>query len=251
MFGVIALVGCGRSGESSSTEPSIERIYFSPPEIPVGNSATATLELRNLGNRGNSQAIFYQWESSNGHFDQEITKGPTCTFVPELSGQARVTVSLVGNGGVISRREQFVTILDKRSTPQNSLTPLTDRSHDHEIILTDIPHYNRFGGLINREKIAGRVTEMTERDSRNLAVVIYSKTDDFWVQPTAKDPLTTIAADGTFESQIHLGSEYIVLLVDNNFQPPAQTPILPRSEGHIYASIRVPGRDAPTNLGEK
>ena len=57
-------------------------------------------------------------------------------------------------------------------------------------------------------------------------IVLFAKSSSglWWVQPLTAEPFTTIAPDGTWKSDIHLGLEYAALLVRPGYAPPDTTP---------------------------
>ena len=66
-------------------------------------------------------------------------------------------------------------------------------------------------------------------------IVIYAKTDQWYVQPLMRRPFTAIAPDGQWQASIHLGLEYAALLVNPGFTPPLKMPALPLVGGDIVA----------------
>jgi hypothetical protein len=72
--------------------------------------------------------------------------------------------------------------------------------------------------------------------------VLYSKTDDWYVQPIEAQPLSLVNPDGTWSEIIHTGSEYAALVVVPSFQPPPRPPVLPRKDGtNVFTVARVLG----------
>lgn len=65
-------------------------------------------------------------------------------------------------------------------------------------------------------KIGGKTAGADPSEHR---VVIYARTNQWYVQPWVADPFTSLRKDGTFQSGTHLGLEYAVLLVDHSFVP--------------------------------
>jgi hypothetical protein len=76
-------------------------------------------------------------------------------------------------------------------------------------------------------------------------IVIYARSQRWWVQPFADRPLTSIAADGSWKSTIHLGTDYAALLVRPNYHPPAVTDTLPAVGGDIVAVATSKGTPPP------
>jgi hypothetical protein len=93
------------------------------------------------------------------------------------------------------------------------------------------------GGSDRLARIAGRVVGAGP-DHR---IVLYTKSGVWWVQPLTAQPFTTIQANATWESSIHLGTEYAALLVDGRFNPPATTELLPRLGESVLAIATVKG----------
>jgi hypothetical protein len=77
-------------------------------------------------------------------------------------------------------------------------------------------------------------------DFDKCKVVIFARTNTWWVQPYADNPFTQIQDGGKWETDIHLGNEYAALLVKADYKPPATTSILPQIGGNILAISRVP-----------
>jgi len=93
------------------------------------------------------------------------------------------------------------------------------------------------GGPDRLAPVAGRV-----RGARpGQRVVLFAKNVVWWVQPFRSRPFTTIAADSTWKSDIHLGTEYAALLVDADFRPPATMETLPVESDRVAAVLVVKG----------
>ena len=79
-------------------------------------------------------------------------------------------------------------------------------------------------------------------NSKECKVVIFARTDKWYVQPTVSSPFTPIGEDGQWETDIHLGYEYAALLVKSSYEPPATTGTLPKVAGTVLAITRVPAK---------
>jgi hypothetical protein len=90
------------------------------------------------------------------------------------------------------------------------------------------------GGEFPRELIAGKAQAP---DISTLKVVIYTKTDKWYVQPYVNNPLTDIKADGTWSARIALGHRYGAILVRPSFKPSATLAKLPQVGGDVLAVI--------------
>ena len=102
------------------------------------------------------------------------------------------------------------------------------------LTITEIPPA-AMGGSIRTAPIAGRVEGARSGDR----VVLFAKSGGQWyVQPLATRPFTTIDAQGRWRSTIHLGTEYAAILVREGFQPPASTKALP-SVGSAAGALAI------------
>lgn len=77
---------------------------------------------------------------------------------------------------------------------------------------------------------------------KQCRVVVFARTDKWYVQPYAASPYTSIGEDGNWETGTHLGYEYAALLVEASYKPPATTGALPGIAGDVLAIARVPAR---------
>jgi len=104
------------------------------------------------------------------------------------------------------------------------------------IELTAVPEA-ALGGSGRLAAITG-VVHGAQPDDR---VVIFARSGVWWVQPLAMQPFTTIAADGTWSSTIHLGSDYAALLVDRTYQPSPTLDALPAVGSGVRAIVTRKG----------
>jgi hypothetical protein len=93
------------------------------------------------------------------------------------------------------------------------------------------------GGPDKMAVIAGNV-QSAPKDSR---IVIFAHGDIWYVQPYAASPYTKLA-DGKFQTDTHLGTQYAVLVVRPGYKPPASTGDLPDEGGDVIAIKIVAGR---------
>ena len=97
------------------------------------------------------------------------------------------------------------------------------------------------GGPTSRGDIAGTVVGLSNPEQYN--VVLYAKTDLWYIQPRADDPFTPIDSDGNWENWTHLGVTYAVLIVRSSFgEPPAVLVSLPAVGGDIVAVAKTPAK---------
>jgi hypothetical protein len=109
-----------------------------------------------------------------------------------------------------------------------------------KVAVTGIPHAGQ-GGPGPTEEISGTAAGA---DLRELRIVIYAYAgDQWWVQPTAANPLTSIdVSSGRWETDTHLGRNYAALLVRKNYKAPATTDSVPAVGGDVLASDTVAGK---------
>jgi len=116
------------------------------------------------------------------------------------------------------------------------------RPHPPAIVITKIPPAGE-GDPQRMVPIAGRV----DGAQPGQVVVLFAKSDVWYVQPFRNEPKTTIRGDGTWLSSTHVGSEYAALLVHDTYTPPPTLSTLPRLGGDVLAIATVHGTgDQPT-----
>jgi hypothetical protein len=70
-------------------------------------------------------------------------------------------------------------------------------------------------------------------------LVIYSKSGGlWWVQPISTAPFTSILPNHSWRNELHLGTDYAVLLVDSSYEPPPVLAQLPE-RGQGVAAVAV------------
>ena len=72
-------------------------------------------------------------------------------------------------------------------------------------------------------------------------IVLFAKTDVWWVQPFLTKPFTTINQDATWRNSTHAGTEFAALLVSSEFVPPVRTTALPPLSSTVLAVASVKG----------
>src|SRR5215203_2250987 len=90
------------------------------------------------------------------------------------------------------------------------------------IEFTKIPPANE-GGPHRVEPIAGRVVG----GRADQKIVLYARSGPWWIQPQSDNTMTAIEADGSWQNETHLGTEYAALLVEPGYRPPLKTDELP------------------------
>lgn len=118
-----------------------------------------------------------------------------------------------------------------------------------KIEFTEVPAYD-CGGPDRSDSIAGKVSGVTPANYR-LVIYAHACNGVLYVQPTIAAPLTRIAEDGTFNSYIHLGHTYYVLLVAPTYKPKPELSQMPGVGGDILAVGRVRARGSPDDGAKK
>lgn len=93
------------------------------------------------------------------------------------------------------------------------------------------------GGPNRTAEIAGRVDGAQPGDR----VVLFAKSNRWYVQPLYANPYTEIDAQGRWRSKTHLGSEYAAVIVRGDYQPPKMTSTLPDVGSRVLAVAAVRG----------
>jgi hypothetical protein len=125
-------------------------------------------------------------------------------------------------------------------SPSSSPSVITNASQSPiRITITKVPPYDPVGGSSSQGHIAGKVSGV---NPETYSIVIYSKTNIWYVQPTTVNPKTEINSDGTWEANIRLGSRYVALVVPNDYNPPFTTSSPPARIARGIAAIEVEGK---------
>ena len=111
------------------------------------------------------------------------------------------------------------------------------RNPNPSIAITRVP--SKGGGPDRMEPIAGKVGGVNVKDCR---VVVFARTNTWYVQPYAASPYTTISNGGKWATYTHLGDEYAALLVKSSYKPPVTTDTLSEVGGDVLAIVRVPAK---------
>ncbi|PWU19832.1 MAG: hypothetical protein C5B50_05230 [Verrucomicrobia bacterium] len=98
-------------------------------------------------------------------------------------------------------------------------------------------------------EIAGKVSGVSPL--KDFRVVIYSKSDHWYIQPAKDNPYTEIGDEGEFSTDIHGGTEYAALLVKPSFKPEAQIDHLPRVGGEVLALVRKESKSGSADKESK
>jgi len=113
-----------------------------------------------------------------------------------------------------------------------------DSSRKLTLTITTVPVEGQ--GPESEESIGGRVEGLTKPEA--YKIVLYARTDRWYVQPYTAQPKTDIDETGRWRNSSHLGSEYAALLVRPTYSPPSTPEQLPPTGGDVLAVTRVPAR---------
>jgi hypothetical protein len=105
------------------------------------------------------------------------------------------------------------------------------------IEITQLPPANR-GGIDQMQFIAGRANGAKPGQQ----IVLYARSNEWWIQPFRADPFTQIQPDSTWKNSTHLGTEYAALLVEPGYIPTTKTPSLPQVGNGIVAVVSEKGK---------
>jgi hypothetical protein len=99
------------------------------------------------------------------------------------------------------------------------------------IQITQVPVANP-GGPVELDFIEGRASGVKPGQQ----IVLYARSDIWWIQPFANQPFTKVQPDSTWRNSTHLGTDYAAILVEPSFHPPTKMTTLP-AEGNGVVAI--------------
>jgi len=99
-----------------------------------------------------------------------------------------------------------------------------------DIQITEAP--SKGAGPDEVKTIAGTASGV---DIAECKVVVFARTDVWYVQPYIASSDTSINEDGTWRSDTHLGLQYAAMLVKKAYNPPSKTRKLPDVGGQVLA----------------
>jgi hypothetical protein len=76
-------------------------------------------------------------------------------------------------------------------------------------------------------------------------IVLYAKSDSWWIQPLDTKPLTAIEPNATWRNSTHPGTDYAALLVEPGYVPPPVAREMPHTGGSVIAVAVAKGAGAP------
>ncbi len=103
------------------------------------------------------------------------------------------------------------------------------------IVDTKPPFYYSIENKNNEDlyPISGSVFYL--KSPENYYIIIYAHTNFWFIQPYDYDYLTPIDPNGNWKLQTHLGNEYLILLVNDKYQPEKRSGAVPINDVNIIA----------------
>jgi hypothetical protein len=103
--------------------------------------------------------------------------------------------------------------------------------------ITQVPAANP-GGPVELDFIEGRASGVKPGQQ----IVLYARSDIWWIQPFANQPFTKIQPDSTWRNSTHLGTDYAAVLVEPGFHPAAKLTTLPAEGNGVVAIATSKGK---------
>lgn len=110
------------------------------------------------------------------------------------------------------------------------------RENQAAIAITQAPPQSP-GGPDKMDFIQGKVTGAKPGEQ----VVLYARSNIWWIQPVSQQPFTSIQPDSTWRNSTHLGTEYAALLVEPGYKPTFKTTALPGLGNGVVAVALAKG----------
>jgi hypothetical protein len=94
------------------------------------------------------------------------------------------------------------------------------------------------GGPVQLDFIEGRASGAKPGQQ----IVLYARSDIWWIQPFANQPFTKIQPDSTWRNSTHLGTDYAAILVEPSFHPATKVATLPAVGNGVVAIATSTGK---------
>jgi hypothetical protein len=94
------------------------------------------------------------------------------------------------------------------------------------------------GGPVQMDFIEGRASGAKPGQQ----IVLYARSNIWWIQPLANQPFTKIQPDSTWRNSTHLGTEYAAILVEPGFHPATKLSTLPAEGNGVVAIATSAGK---------
>jgi hypothetical protein len=130
------------------------------------------------------------------------------------------------NAGLLLLTVIFLPLVGCREHAKQDVEP--------KISFTQVPQQT-----LGDENLQDVMEGMVSGARQGQRLVIYSKSGGlWWVQPLSTSPFTIILQDHVWRNELHLGTDYAVLLVDSSYEPPPVLAQLPE-RGQGVAAVAV------------
>jgi hypothetical protein len=103
--------------------------------------------------------------------------------------------------------------------------------------ITQVPRADP-GGPVQLDFIEGRANGAKPGQQ----IVLYARSNIWWIQPLANQPFTKIQPDSTWRNSTHLGTEYAAILVEPGFHPATKVRTLPPEGNGVVAIATSAGK---------
>jgi hypothetical protein len=120
----------------------------------------------------------------------------------------------------------------------------TKQNMQPNISFTQVPQWS-LGDENLQDVMEGKVSGARQ----GQRIVIYSKSGNlWWVQPLVTSPFTTILPDNVWRNEIHLGTDYAVLLINSSYDPAPVLAQLPNRGKGVAAIAVTRGREKSSSF---
>lgn len=157
--------------------------------------------------------------------------------VPSFSCQVNGKDAAISSPSTASQKQETSPATVSSLQPEHKVSEASALKPSIEITL--VPHRSP-GGEDKLERIAGKVDGANVKDCK---VIIFTRTDKWYVQPYIESSGTPIGQNGRWENDTHLGLRYAALLVKSSYKPPSTTGTLPGVGDLVLAVTEAPGRE--------
>jgi hypothetical protein len=228
---LLVAVGSGCRDKDEVRAKLYQHVYMSNSSLRLEIQAEIT---------GPQTGLHYKWFSISGECDPQESTTPLTKFkFAQDSNHDRVSLEVWRADQQVARAEVDVSLNEQQMRQR------MEREAGLKIIITNVPAYDRWGGVDTRADISGVIIGQYPPGSK---VALFTRVGDTWfAQPDA-----TIAADGTWGTWTHTGMSYAAILVHTNFEDDLKSFYLPNLGPDIIARDVVEGirktapQDGPT-----
>lgn len=218
-------------GAGCSSDAVQVRLFASGSRPPGGDPRRIEIRAQVTGSQA---GLRYKWFSVAGECDPQESEWPATFFkFGQGTTSDRVSVEVWRGEQRLAESELDVKL---GGEPADLFTePLSTI----EVVITDVPAYEPYGGPETRAEISGKVSGEIMPEFK---IVLYARASGTWyIQPTVS-ATHPIRPDNTFASWTHTGSNYAALVVQPGYDPPARLDVLPQVGEYVLARTIVDGK---------